>query len=155
MLRKSFSLLFILFYFHGFSQKIIEKKITSEILETSRDIKIYLPEEYEIDSLKNYPLTIVLNAEYLFDTYVGNSVLFASKDKSPKQIVVGVTMKNTKKKDTYFNPRNGKLNENNIAFYEFIRDELLFYMESNYRTSLFISLVGEGTSANLISHFLK
>lgn len=155
MLKKSFSLLFILFCFHGFSQKIIEKKITSEILETSRDIKIYLPEGYEIDSLKNYPLTIVLNAEYLFDAYVGNAVLFASKDKSPKQIVVGIAMKNTKKQDTYFNPRNGNLNKNNINFYEFIRDELLFYMESNYRTSLFISLVGEGTSANLISHFLK
>lgn len=155
MLKKSFSLLFILFCFHGFSQKIIEKKITSEILETSRDIKIYLPEGYEIDSLKNYPLTIVLNAEYLFDAYVGNAVLFASKDKSPKQIVVGIAMKNSKKQDTYFNPRNGKLNKNNIDFYEFIRDELLFYMESNYRTSLFISLVGEGTSANLISHFLK
>lgn len=117
MLKKSFSLLFILFCFHGFSQKIIEKKITSEILETSRDIKIYLPEGYEIDSLKNYPLTIVLNAEYLFDAYVGNAVLFASKDKSPKQIVVCIAMKNTKKQDTYFNPRNGNLNKNNINFY--------------------------------------
>ena len=64
-------------------------------------------------------------------------------------------MKNTKKKDTYFNSDNGMLYESNIAFYEFIRDEVLFFMESNYRTSFFISLVGEGTSANLISHFLK
>jgi hypothetical protein len=155
MIKKSITLIFILFCFHGFSQKIIQKNIESDILETSRDIEIYLPQGYEVDSLKNYPLTIVFDAEYLFDTYVGNSVLFALKDKSPKQIIVGIPMKNTRKRDTYFNRNNGKLNKSNTAFYEFIRDEVLFYMESNYRTSLFISLVGEGTSANLISHFLK
>jgi len=155
MIKKSLPLIFILFYFHGFSQKTIQEEIASNILEDSRNIKIYLPKGYEKDSLKNYPLTIVLDAEYLFDTYVGNSVLFALKDKSPKQIIVGIPMKNTKKKDTYFNSDNGMLYESNIAFYEFIRDEVLFFMESNYRTSFFISLVGEGTSANLISHFLK
>ncbi len=30
---------------------------------------------------KNYPLAIVLDEEYLFDAYVGNSVLFAKKTK--------------------------------------------------------------------------
>ena len=81
-----------------FHKKQFKKKSTSNILENSRNIKIYLPKGYEKDSLKNYPLTIVLDAEYLFDTYVGNSVLFALKDKSPKQIIVGIPMKNTKKK---------------------------------------------------------
>ena len=145
MIKKSLPLIFILFYFHGFTQKIIQEEIASNILENSRNIKIYLPKGYEKDSLKNYPLTIVLDAEYLFDTYVGNSVLFALKDKSPKPIIVGIPMKNTKKKDTYFNSDNGMLYESNIAFYEFIRDEVLFFMESNYRTSFFISLVGEDT----------
>ena len=88
MIKKSLPLIFILFYFHGFTQKIIQEEIASNILENSRNIKIYLPKGYEKDSLKNYPLTIVLDAEYLFDTYVGNSVLFALKDKSPKQIIV-------------------------------------------------------------------
>ena len=64
-------------------------------------------------------------------------------------------MDKTRKKDTYFNTKNGSLTGSNIAFYQFVRDEVLFYMESNYRTSPFISLIGEGTSANLISHYLK
>jgi predicted alpha/beta superfamily hydrolase len=134
---------------------LIEKKLESDILETSRDLKIYLPEGYNKDDGKNYPLTIVLDAEYMFDAYVGNSVLFAAKDKAPEQIVVGISMKKTKEKDTYYNANNGKLTERNTAFYKFIKDEVIFYIESNYRTSPFISLVGEGTSANLVSHYLK
>ena len=46
MIKKSFSLIFILFCFSGFSQKIIETKIASDILENSRNLKIYLPKGY-------------------------------------------------------------------------------------------------------------
>ncbi|MEO9571994.1 MAG: alpha/beta hydrolase-fold protein [Polaribacter sp.] len=155
MIKKSFSLIFMLFCISMFSQKLIEKNLISDILDSSRDLKIYLPKGYEDDNNKNYPLAVVFDAEYLFDTYVGNSVLFAAKDKAPMQIVVGISMKNTKKNDTYFNINNGKLTASNNAFYQFVRDEVIFYMESNYRTSPFISLIGEGTSANLISHYLK
>lgn len=155
MIKKSFLLIFMLFCFLGFSQKIINKNLESDILETTRNIKIYIPEGYEDDKTKNYPLAVVFDAEYLFDAYVGNTVLFAAKDKAPKQIVVGISMKETRKKDTYFNITNGSLTGDNTAFYQFVRDEVIFYMESTYRTSPFISLVGEGTSANLITHFLK
>lgn len=155
MIKKSFSLIFLLFCLSGFSQKLIEKKLASKILESTRNLKIYLPQGYEKDSVKNFPLTVVFDAEYLFDTYVGNSVLFAAKDKAPKQIVVGISMEKTRKRDTYFNLDDGSLTESNTAFYQFIRDEVLFYMESTYRTSPFISLIGEGTSANLISHYLQ
>ncbi len=155
MIKKSFPLICILFFFNGFSQNLIEKNLDSDMLGTKRKIKIYLPKGYEEEDGKNYPLAIVFDSEYLFDTYVGNSILFAAKDKAPKQIVVGISMDKTRKKDTYFNTNNGNLRGSNIAFYQFVRDEVLFYMESNYRTSPFISLIGEGTSANLISHYLK
>ena len=155
MNKKSITVIFTLFCFLGYSQKVIDKNLDSEILETKRNLKIYIPEGYEKDSIKNYPLAVVFDAEYLFDAYVGNAVLFASKDKAPKQIIVGIPMKKTRKKDTYFNINTGKLTNDNIAFYEFVRDEVIFYMESNYRTSPFISLVGEGTSANLVSHYLQ
>jgi hypothetical protein len=155
MIKKSFTLICILFFFSGFSQKLIEKNLESDILGAKRNLKIYLPKGYEQEDGKNYPLAVVFDAEYLFDAYVGNSILFAAKDKAPKQIVVGISMDKTRKKDTYFNINNGNLTASNIAFYQFIRDEVLFYMESTYRTSPFISLIGEGTSANLISHYLK
>lgn len=155
MIKKTLSLLFILFSILGYSQKTIFKSLESDILETTRDIKIYLPEGYEKDSLKNYPLAIVLDEEYLFDVYVGNSVLFSKKDKAPKQIVVGIAMEKTKGKDISFDRNTGILTDTATNFYNFIKDDLLFFMESNYRTSPFISIVGQGYSANLVSHFLQ
>lgn len=155
MIRKTLTLLFILFSFTVFSQKVIKKSLESDILETSRNIRIFTPEGYERDSTKNYPLAIVLGDDYLFDIYVANSVLFSKQDKAPKQIVVGISMAETKAKDISFNVKSGQLTTNAQKFYAFIGAEALFYMESNYRTSLFVSLVGQGYSANLITHFLQ
>jgi len=155
MIKNSLSLLFILFYFCGFSQETIQKNLESIFLNSNRNISIYIPEGYEKDNLKNYPLTIVLDEEYLFDAYVGNAVLFAKKDKAPKQIVVAISMEDTKSADISFDINSGQLTSSAQSFYTFIRDEVLFYMESNYRTSPFITLVGQGYSANLITHFLK
>lgn len=154
MIQKYLPLIFLLFFFSLYSQTIIKKSIDSEYLGYSREIKIYLPEGYNKDEEKNYPLAIVFDAEYLFDLYVGNALLFAAKDKAPKQIIVGVNMAKTRKKDTYFNIDNGNLTKNNVNFYNFIRDEVIFDIESSYNTSPFITLIGEGTSANLITAFL-
>jgi predicted alpha/beta superfamily hydrolase len=154
MIHKSLSLIFLLCYFSSYSHKIIKKSIDSDYLGYRREIKIYLPEVYVKDEEKNYPLAIILDAEYLFDLYVGNAVLFAAKDKAPKQIIIGINMAKTRKKDTYFNTENGTLTKNNANFYNFIRDEVIFEIESSYRTSPFITIIGEGTSANLITTFL-
>ena len=154
MIKKSFTLIFMLFCLSGFSQKVIKKTIVSDYVDDIREIKIYLPEGYDGKKDINYPLAVVLDSEFLFDTYVGNSVLFAAKDKAPKQIVVGIQMAKTRKKDTYFNITNGELTTDNKKFYQFIKDEVILEIESSYKTSPFISIVGEGTSANLVSYFL-
>ncbi|PQJ73974.1 alpha/beta hydrolase-fold protein [Polaribacter gangjinensis] len=155
MNQKSLSVLFLLFSFVGFSQQIIEKQIESTFLETTRNLRIYIPEGYEKDSIKNFPLAIVLDEESMFDIYVGNSVLFSKNDKAPKQIIVGISMEKTKNTDISFDRNTGRLTTTATNFYQFIRDEVLFYMESTYRTSPFITLVGQGYSANLITHFLE
>ena len=154
MIQKSLPLLFLFFSLCGFSQIITKKTIASDYLADEREIKIYLPEGYDEKEEKNYPLAIVLDAEYLFDTYTGNSILFAAKDKAPKQIIIGVQMSKTRKKDTYFNINNGNLTTDNENFYQFIKNEVIFEIESNYKTSPFISIIGEGTSANLLTFFL-
>ena len=154
MIQKSLPLIFLLFSFNAFSQTVIKKTITSDYLSSTREIKIYLPKGYDKNEKKNYPLAIVLDAEYMFDLYVGNAVLFAEKDKAPKQIIIGVNMAETRKKDTYFNINNGKFTFSNKNFYQFIKNEVIFEIESAYKTSPFISVIGEGTSANLITYFL-
>lgn len=155
MIKKTLSLIFLLFCYTSFSQNIITKELESDILETTRNLRIYIPETYEKDSIKNYPLTVIFDEEYLFDTYVGNAILLAKKDKAPKQIIVGISMDESRDKDISFDSNSGQLSTTANYFYEFVRDEVIFYMESNYRTSPFISIVGYGYSANLVTHYLK
>ena len=76
----------------NFSQTTIEKTINSLEFDRARTIKIHLPEGYKNDTVKKYPLAIVLDNDYLFDLYVGNSKVFAEADIAPTQIVVGLSL---------------------------------------------------------------
>ncbi|TDQ23762.1 alpha/beta hydrolase-fold protein [Tenacibaculum caenipelagi] len=138
-----------------FSQKIISQKVNSKELGESRNIKIYLPKGYDIDETTNYPLAIVLGDEYLFDLYVGNAKLYANVDKAPRQIVVGIDMKNTYAKDVSIIPANNALTTSGVHFFNFVKHELVSFMEGNFRTSAFMTIVGEGKGANFITHYLK
>jgi hypothetical protein len=137
-------------------QKKIIKKYESEELQDIRTIQIHLPKGYELDSITNYPLTIVLDSEYLYDLYVGNSKLFSHTDAAPKQIVVGIEMAQTRLKDAAIDEtRRSSLTADSRSFVQFIKNELLPYIEGNYKTSPFLSIVGNGISANLLTHFLR
>lgn len=149
-------LLLLLFCVSLFGQKKISKKYESEELQDIRNIQIHLPKGYDLDTITNYPLTIVLDAEYLFDLYVGNSKLFSHTDRAPKQIVVGIEMAQTRLKDASIDEtRRSSLTADSRSFIKFIKEELLPYIEGNYKTSPFLTIVGNGISANLLTHFLR
>lgn len=139
-----------------FAQNIKLKKFNSQELNNDRYLKIYIPPSYQIDSTRQYPLTIVLDAEYLFDVYVGNAILFAKKDKAPEQIIVGINQNryNERYKDCSYLEENSYPTEEGDAFYRFIRSELIDYFEENYRTSPFKTIVGNTLTANFINYFL-
>ncbi|WP_298263206.1 alpha/beta hydrolase-fold protein [uncultured Lutibacter sp.] len=138
------------------SQSITTKKFNSSELLTERYIKIYVPPSYEIDSTKLYPVTIVLDAEYLFDVFVGNAILFAAKDKAPEQIIIGINQNryNERYEDCSYSKENSYPTQEGEAFYRFIRGELIDYVEENYRTSQFKTIVGNTLTANFINYFL-
>jgi predicted alpha/beta superfamily hydrolase len=149
-------LILLLFCVSLFGQRTISKKYESEELQDIRNIKIHVPKGYELDTITNYPLTIVLDSEYLFDLYVGNSKLFSHTDKAPKQIVVGIEMEQTRLKDAAIDEtRRSSLTADSRSFIKFIKDELLPFVEGNYKTSPFLTIVGNGISANLLTHFLR
>lgn len=139
-----------------YSQNIQLKTFNSVALNTERYLKIYIPPSYEIDSTKMYPLTIVLDAEYLFDVYVGNSILFAKKEKAPEQIIVGINQNfyNERYEDCAYQAGNSYPTKTGEAFYSFLRGELLNFMELNYRVSPFKTIVGNTLTANFINYFL-
>mgnify|MGYP003624441090 CR=1 FL=1 len=140
----------------AFSQNTIVKKFNSIELNNDRYLKIYIPPSYHLDSTKLYPLTIVLDAEYLFDVYVGNSILFANKEKAPEQIVVGINQNQygERYEDCSYLKENSYPTEQGEAFYRFVRSELFQYFEDNYRLSPFKTIVGNTLTANFINYFL-
>jgi len=149
-------LLLLVFCFSlSFGQKTIYKKYESIDLRDVRDVQIYLPKSYDKDSLANFPLTIVLDAEKLYDLYLGVNNFYVSRDEAPEQIVVGVNMESTRIKDAAFNITDSKPTQDARRFYTFLRDELIPFVEANYKTSPFLTIVGEGLTANMITHFLQ
>jgi predicted alpha/beta superfamily hydrolase len=138
------------------SQNTQLKKFNSTELNDERYLKIYVPPGYSSDETKLYPLTIVLDAEYLFDVYVGNSILFSAKEKAPEQIIVGINQNqfNERAKDCDYLKENSLPAASSEAFYRFIRSELLDYLEENYRLSPFRTIVGNTLTANFINYFL-
>jgi len=138
-----------------FGQETIYKEYSSEILNDTRDLSIYLPKGYNKDSISNFPLAIVLDGHKLFDLYVGESNYYAQLDHAPEQIVVGIDMKDSRNKDAGYDVNNGNLDNNSENFYRFIRDEMIPYIEATFKTSPFLTIVGESLTANYITHFLK
>lgn len=146
---------FVFSYAVSFGQRTIFKKYESDDLRDVRDVKIYLPKGYDKDSISSYPLAIVLEEEKLFDLYVGYANFFATQDQAPEQIVVGINLEATFEKDLGFDEKTGKLIPESRLFYTFLRDELVPYIENNYRVSPFSSIVGEGLGGNFLTYYLQ
>ena len=154
-MRTLVSLLILFSISLTFGQKTIYKEYNSEILNDTRDLSIYLPKSYDKDSISNFPLAIVLDGHKLFDVYVGASNYYAELDHAPEQIVVGIDMKDSRNKDAGYDINSGNLDNNSENFYRFIRDEMIPYIEATFKTSPFLTIVGESLTANYITHFLK
>lgn len=155
MLRTFLLLLIFIPISSIFGQKIIHKNYNSVELNDQRKISIYLPKSYDKDSISNFPLAVVLDGHKLFDLYVGTSNYYSYQDDAPEQIVVGIDMENTRINDVGYNLTTSNLTADSQKFYRFLRDELIPYIEANFKTSPFLSIVGENLTAYFITHFLK
>lgn len=154
IMKKITTLLSLLFVITSVAQNSFTIDLDSYELESSRDIRIYLPPSYDQDSARFYPLAVVLDAEYLFDVYVGNSILFSEKEKAPEQIIVGINQSDRRRfQDCAYDKMNSLPIKTSESFYRFIRAELLNYMEENYRISPFKTIIGNTLTANFTNYF--
>ena len=154
-MKQLFLLLGILFSLNITAQKIVTKEYKSKELNDTRNLKIYLPKNYDENVNNSYPVAIVLGNGYLFDLYVGNAKLFAEADRAPQQIIVGIDMTDTYNRDVSIIPKNDALTSVAKQFYNFIKKEVIPYTEATYRTSPFMTIAGEGKAANFITRYLK
>lgn len=139
-----------------FAQDIIIKEFNSDELGTTRTLKIYVPESYESEGTRLYPLSILFDGDYLFDVYTGNAKLFALKDKAPEQIIVGIMQNKNKERysDCAYDKITGLPTVESTRFYRFVHLELLEYFGLNYRLSPFRTLVGNTLTANFVNYFV-
>ena len=151
--------LVLLFFFISFigqaQDNIIYKKFNSFNLNQERILKIYIPDSFQENDKNTYPVAILMDGEFLFDVYVANSKLFASRDKAPEQIVVGIyqNQDNERYADCDYSEDTGLPNQESSKFYGFIRDEILPYIDDNYPSSLFKTIVGTTITGNFINYF--
>jgi len=126
-------------------------RIESETLTETRDIFVNLPADYET-SAKRYPVLFVLDGESIFGFAVG-AVDFLSIARIPEMIVVGIP--NThRERDQWvsFQPDGGY-----IRFVEFLKYELIPYIDAHYRTQPFRIFYGfcSGVSTCLWTLFTR
>ncbi|PCH73054.1 MAG: hypothetical protein COB98_11180 [Flavobacteriaceae bacterium] len=138
------------------AQGSFSKTINSYILDETRELKIHIPDNYSNDPVQKYPLTIILDADLLFDIYVSNAILFAKTDNAPEQIIIGINQHKNKDryKDCSYEERNSYPIPSAQLFLDFIQNELISYAAKNYRISNFKTIVGNTLTANFINYFL-
>ncbi|WP_245896874.1 alpha/beta hydrolase-fold protein [Kordia periserrulae] len=135
------------------SQTTVEK-IKSEKLNETRDIQLYIPEGYSED--KVYPIIVVLDAHYLFESVVANTRYYSYWDEMPECIVVGINQyeKENRAKEVAFNDASGLPEKKSADFFEFIGMELIPFVEKNYKTANFKMIIGHDDTANFANYYL-
>lgn len=143
--------------------------IKSKVLNEKRSVWIGLPKNYSKDS--SYSVIYVLDAEDRFDlTYSITKELFENQNAIPELIVVGIpnvdkvqrlsdlTFTNSKltatgKQDTigYF---SSSLTGNGLSFLKFLEDEVITYVNKNYSTNDYNTLVGHSIGGYFCTYIL-
>lgn len=154
----------------GFSEKearlpafpfgVIDNIKSSELSE-SRILNIYLPEGYNKDSAKLYPVVYLLDGSANEDyPHIAGLVQFLNmSDLMPKSIVVGIANVDRKRDFTFPTsipedlkdyPTTGK----SERFMTFIEKELQTYIEKNYKTNESKILIGQSLGGLLATEIL-
>jgi uncharacterized protein len=154
-MRLTQTILFVLCSISLFAQKNIET-FTSKKLGADREIYISLPPSYDKDTKRNFPLLLVLDAEYLFDPFQGAIKYGNYWDDLPEVIMVGITQNKSQERydDSAFEEETGLPNTTGANFFDFIGTELMPYLEKTYRIAPFKIIAGHDTTAGFINFYL-
>jgi hypothetical protein len=144
--------LLVLYISSSFSQTLYES-ITSDKLGEARQVKIQLPRNYDKNLTLTYPVFIVLDGDYLFEPVAGNVDFYSYWEDMPDAIVVGI-MHGDKRQDDFLYDEEGFPSETGAKFFEFIGFELFPYLDNNFRTEKFRTIVGHEESANYLNYYL-
>lgn len=89
-MKKVFLLSIALLFYNLLFSQVIYEEINSKKLNSTRQIKIQLPRNYEENTQKKYPIILVLDGDYLFEPVAGNVDFYSYWEDMPQSIVVGI-----------------------------------------------------------------
>ena len=147
------ALFFFLFTVSLFSQKTTELIKSSKLGET-REFFISLPPSYENSPTKRYPILLLLDGDYLFEPFQVALDYGEYWDDLPETIIVGIKQKNSRMGDCGYDETEGIPTKRSAAFYNFIGEELMPFLEKKYRVAPFRIIAGHDTTAAFLNFFL-
>ena len=145
-------LLFLVSCYHAYGQELKRSDITigdkysfnSSILNSTTDLFVGLPKNYHQANCR-YPVHYILDGQIIFPYYFGVSDML-TKGEMPECIVVGIQ---SMKRGYYFKPGDGAND-----YTQFIKNELIPFIDSNYRTNNFRLILGHSTSGAFVVNTL-
>jgi uncharacterized protein len=152
-MRKLFLLIAITFMCNNLIAQTVYKEIDGPNGD-KRQLKIQVPRNYEKNVDTMYPVIIVLDGDYLFEPVAGIADYYSYWDEMPDVIVVGINQSKTKDADFACDEINGLPQDTGAEFFEYITYDLFNFIDNNYRTAPFRTIVGHGSSANFLNFYL-
>ncbi len=152
-------LLFVAGSINGFSQNQINIGerflIPSTILGDERAISVYFPPSYYFNSKQKFPVLYILDGDYNFQYVAGLLELWGGiSEDIPEMILVAISGKGSK---TY--RRNCKPNIPNIedagnadAVIRFMKDELIPYVNENFKSNGYKILAGHSVGGIFVTY---
>ena len=128
--------------------------VTSQILQSKREVKLQLPRSYNSNEDQSYPLVVVFDGDYLFEPIAGTMDYLSYWDEVPEAIIVGINQSGTRNDDFQIGSDRFLPQGKGADFFDFIEVELVPMLEEQYRIAGFKMAVGHNRSANFINFFL-
>ena len=160
-MKKTLLVCLLFSFITGNTQTILTNKFTSNITHQERNLRIYLPKDYQANTTKKYPLVFCLDGDYVFYATVGQCQPMAFSEVMPEVIIVGIdqNLKPNEKSKNYYRysdgdyTKEGVLDSTGLMFKQMLFTELIPHLENNYRVGPFKTIVGHSFTGTFV-HFL-
>jgi len=119
--------------------------ISSKILNQDRTIQIYVPDSYK-NSKQAYPVLYILDGQWFFANGVAIQKSLRTPGAIPEMIVVGIKNSNPLRR-TIFNSQRDK-------FTSFLKNEVIQFVDSNFRTTKERVIYGWEAAAYYVSKII-
>lgn len=123
----------------------INHTVQSSVLNQERTIQIYTPEGYS-DLKKEYPVLYILDGQWFFSSGVSIQKALRTPVAIPEMIVVGINNSNPLRR-TLFSSESDR-------FTDFLVNEVIQYIDTNYRTTKERVIFGWEDAAYYISELI-